>query len=164
MKSYMMSSFFLDRFPGGESYKDLIRRLESVVVDMEQQVIPTLIVSHISTLQLLVAYFRKSPVKECMHIEIPLHTVLKFSPARGGGWTETQVPLLPTCQRNGSAEDVSIDGMEQVSGDPGSSSANSGDPVDWIHPPSPIPIWGDHARPMSNSSLSGTTRMPSLSG
>ena len=152
------------RFPGGESYKDLIRRLESVVVDMEQQVIPTLIVSHVSTLQTLIAYFRRSPVKECMHIEVPLHTVLKFTPARGGGWTETQVPLSPVYQKsNGGADGLSIEGMEHFAVNQGSSSDNFGYLPDLVPPPSPTtPFWGDHSKRASSVSLSSPSRMPSL--
>ena len=62
-------------------------------MDLEQQVVPTLVVSHVSVLQMLVAYFRNSPVEECMDIDIPLHTVIKFTPARGGGWSESIHPL-----------------------------------------------------------------------
>lgn len=29
-----------------------------------------------------------------MSIEVPMHTVLKFTPSRGGGWTETRHSLL----------------------------------------------------------------------
>jgi hypothetical protein len=78
------------RFPGGECYRDLIMRLKSVLIDMEQQVIPTLVVSHVSIIQCLMAYFRNTPVEKCMEIEVPMHTVIKFEPVRGGGWRETQ--------------------------------------------------------------------------
>ena len=145
----------LTRFPGGESYKDLIRRLESVVVDVEQQVIPTLVVSHVSVLQMLIAYFRKSPVTEAMQIEVPLHTVIKFTPARGGGWTESQHVLAPVYERTPSngfeAQNmVAIEGMEQVSGS-------------MKQPVSPTPIWGDHLRRPSSASLqSDTPQIPNL--
>lgn len=83
------------RFPGGECYRDLINRLETVIIDVEQQVSPVLVVSHVSVLQSLVAYFRGSPVENCMSIEVPIHTVIKFTPSRGGGWKESRHPLLP---------------------------------------------------------------------
>lgn len=85
---------FHTRFPGGECYRDLLDRLGSVIIDIEQQVIPTLVVSHVSILQTLIAYLRNTPVEQCMSIEVPLHTVFKFTPVRGGGWSETQHPLL----------------------------------------------------------------------
>lgn len=81
------------RFPGGESLQDLIHRLEPVVVELEQQVIPTIVVSHVSVLQMLVAYFRNTPVCDAMQIEVPLHTMLKFTPSRGGGWVESSQKL-----------------------------------------------------------------------
>lgn len=93
MRSYFISPFL--RFPGGESYSDAINRLESVVIDMEQQLGLVVVVSHVSVLQVLVSYFRSSPIEECTSIEIPMHTVLKFVPLRGGGWQESQHPLLP---------------------------------------------------------------------
>merc|ERR1712157_543903 len=85
---------FHTRFTGGECYRDLIDRLGPVIIDIEQQVIPTLVVSHVSILQTLIAYFRNTPVERCMSIEVPLHTVFKFTPVRGGGWSESQHPLL----------------------------------------------------------------------
>jgi Histidine phosphatase superfamily (branch 1) len=85
--------FVFGSFPGGESYRDLIRRLGSVVIEVEQQVIPTLVVSHVSILQVLIAYFRNSRIESCMNIEVPLHTVIKFTPVRGGGWMEERIPL-----------------------------------------------------------------------
>jgi broad specificity phosphatase PhoE len=154
-------AIFLFRFPGGESYKDLIRRLESVVVDMEQQVIPTLVVSHVSTLQLLVAYFRRSPVKECMHIEVPLHTVLKFAPARGGGWTETQIPLLPQFQQAESGIERSNSEDREAFKYSKPSTRHFGYQPEFSEPPSPTPIWGDHMRRSSSLSMSSTARTPS---
>lgn len=133
---------FATRFPGGESYKDLIKRLESVVVDLEQQVIPTLVVSHVSTLQVLIAYFRNSPIEEAMTIEVPLHSVIKFTPARGGGWSQSQIPLSPVFERVNSEAMVQnslrIEGMEEL----GSSKT---------------PIWGDHMRKSSILSASSNT-------
>jgi len=85
---------FYTRFPGGECYGDLTSRLESVVVDIEQQVCPVLVVSHVSVLQVLVAYLRGTPVEDCTSIALPMNTVLKFTPAKGGGWQESQQCIL----------------------------------------------------------------------
>lgn len=131
---------FITRFPGGESYKDLISRLQSIVVDLEQQVIPTLVVSHVSVLQMLIAYFRNSPVEEAMQIEVPLHTVIKFTPARGGGWQESCHELAPVYERSCSFscrnKEVSIEGIEKIEKQNGGKMS-----------PTPLsPIWGDHMR------------------
>ena len=68
--------------------------MESIIVDIEQQVAPVLVVSHLSVLQMLIAYMRNSPVERAMSIEVPMHTVLKFTPSRGGGWTEEVHQLI----------------------------------------------------------------------
>ena len=39
------------RFPGGECYRDLMTRLEGVLIEIEQQTMPVLVVSHVSVLQ-----------------------------------------------------------------------------------------------------------------
>eukprot|EP00934_Nitzschia_sp_Nitz4_P003752 Nitzschia sp. Nitz4//scaffold62_size106224//36559//38517//NITZ4_004350-RA/size106224-augustus-gene-0.89-mRNA-1//1//CDS//3329555838//3742//frame0 len=140
---------FKTRFPGGESYRDVVKRVASVVVDIEQQVIPTLVVSHVSVLQTLIAYFRRSPIDKCMSIEVPLHTVIQFTPSRGGGWTETQVCLAPTFppeEQNSNA--VKIDGLDKLGHSTSSSSFNNAT--------SPSPIWGDHMRKGSTVSLASS--------
>lgn len=110
---------------------------------------------------MLIAYFRKSPVHEAMQIEVPLHTVIKFTPARGGGWTETQHELAPVYERTSSGEitstSVSIEGMEKVTGVAGSLNSQP------MSPSQITPIWGDHLRNRSSVSLeSETAAIPSL--
>ena len=68
--SHLVEDPFMTRFPGGECYGDLTSRLESIVVDMEQQVGPVLVVSHVSVLQALVSYFRNSKIEKCTSIEM----------------------------------------------------------------------------------------------
>ena len=71
----------------------MIRRLTSVVIDIEQQVIPTLVVSHVSILQCLMAYFRNTSVEQCMSIDVPMHTIIEYTPVRGGGFSEERHTL-----------------------------------------------------------------------
>ena len=84
-----------NRFPGGESYSDMIDRLWPVIIDLEQTLGPAAIVSHVSVLQVLLSYFRATPVSQSIQVEVPMHTVFKFVPLRGGGWLESQHVLLP---------------------------------------------------------------------
>ena len=111
--------FFISRFPGGESYGDLIDRLYSIVIDMEQQLGLAIAVSHVSVLQVLISYFRSSPIHRCMDLEVPMHTVFKFVPLRGGGWLESQHVLLP----DETGDTVESTTLENKDGD--------------------VPIWGD---------------------
>ena len=60
---------------------------------MEQQVVPVLVVSHLSVIQTLLSYFRHTPVKNSSSIEVPMHTLIKVTPVGGGGWTECQCGL-----------------------------------------------------------------------
>ncbi|KAF1771886.1 Histidine phosphatase superfamily [Phytophthora cactorum] len=76
------------RFPGGESYQDLMMRLEPVLIDIEQHTGPVLVVSHISTLQVLYSYFLGAPIESCPALEIPFHSVLELVPNQDG-WTKT---------------------------------------------------------------------------
>jgi broad specificity phosphatase PhoE len=93
-------AFRTTRFPGGESYSDLIDRLYSIIIDIEQQLGLATVVSHVSVLQVLIAYFRSTPIQKCMDIEVPMYTVFKFTPLRGGGWLESQHALLPSDRPN----------------------------------------------------------------
>jgi broad specificity phosphatase PhoE len=127
----------MHRFPGGESYRDLMSRLTSVVIDVEQEVVPTLIVSHVSILQCLMAYFRNSRVEQCMSIEVPLHTVIKFTPVRGGGWSESQHPFYDV--------QVTTDSLSDMKKSESSIEMNAQLDADHSHSESfsSLPIWGD---------------------
>ncbi|KAG7382983.1 hypothetical protein PHYPSEUDO_004162 [Phytophthora pseudosyringae] len=76
------------RFPGGESYQDLMMRLEPILIDIEQHTGPVLVVSHISTLQVLYSYFLGAPIESSPDLEIPFHSVLELVPNQDG-WTKT---------------------------------------------------------------------------
>jgi len=86
---------FHGRFPGGESYCDMITKLKSVLIEIEQQTAPVLVVSHVSCIQVLLAYYLNIPVTKSMDIEVPLHTVIELQPMFGGSWKEVRYPLLP---------------------------------------------------------------------
>jgi len=86
---------FRTRFPGGESYMDVMKRLETLLVEVEMSTRPVLIVSHITVLQLLIAYFRGSPVEEAWNLSVPKNTVIEISPTSGGGFIYEEHPLNP---------------------------------------------------------------------
>eukprot|EP00924_Labyrinthula_sp_SR-Ha-C_P002721 maker-scaffold_13-snap-gene-5.2-mRNA-1 protein AED:0.08 eAED:0.09 QI:0/1/0.75/1/1/1/4/94/801 len=86
-REYQENPFYA-RFPGGESYFDIVTKLESLIIQVEQQTSPVLIIGHISTLQTLMAYFRKTPVDHSVNISIPLHTAIELQPLAGGLWRE----------------------------------------------------------------------------
>jgi len=74
-------------FPGGESFMDVIQRLEGLLIEVESSTRPVLVVSHITVLQLLVAYFRGLPMEEAWKLAVPRHCVFEALPTLGGGFT-----------------------------------------------------------------------------
>lgn len=80
------------RYPRGESYEDLIARLEPVIIELERQRGPVVIVGHQAVIRCLYAYLTDVPPEECPHVAVPLHTVITLVP-RAYGATETRTPV-----------------------------------------------------------------------
>ncbi|MQM03319.1 hypothetical protein Taro_036099 [Colocasia esculenta] len=66
------------RYPRGESYLDVIQRLEPVIIELERQRGPVVVISHQAVLRALYAYFADRPLKEIPYIEVPLHTIIEI--------------------------------------------------------------------------------------
>lgn len=66
------------RYPRGESYLDVIQRLEPVIIELERQRSPVVVIAHQAVLRALYAYFADKPLKEVPHIEVPLHTIIEI--------------------------------------------------------------------------------------
>ncbi|KAL0065270.1 Fructose-2,6-bisphosphatase [Marasmius tenuissimus] len=71
------------RYRGGESYRDVVIRLEPVIMELERQG-NILIVGHQAILRCLYAYFHHLPQVDLPYIKIPLHTVIKLTPRAYG--------------------------------------------------------------------------------
>lgn len=69
------------RYPRGESYLDVLHRLEPVIMEMERCRTPLLIVGHQGILRLIYAYFRGIARKAAPHVCIPLNTVIQLTPS-----------------------------------------------------------------------------------
>ena len=68
------------RYPGGESYVDVIHRLEPVILELERATEPVLVVAHNAVIRAIFAYYTGESQERCPFIEVPLHTVFKLSP------------------------------------------------------------------------------------
>ncbi|KAL6901903.1 hypothetical protein ACP4OV_004779 [Aristida adscensionis] len=66
------------RYPRGESYLDVIQRLEPVIIELERQRAPVVVISHQAVLRALYAYFADRPLEEVPNIEVPLHTIIEI--------------------------------------------------------------------------------------
>ncbi len=82
------------RYPRGESYLDVIRRLEPVILELERERRPLLVVAHQAVLRALYAYLMDRPPSEVPYLPIPLHTIVKLTPITYA-CEEERVPLPP---------------------------------------------------------------------
>lgn len=75
------------RYPRGESYKDMVDRLEPMLLEIEREE-TLLVITHQAVNRCLLAYFKNIPVndleRELPYIEVPLHTVIKVTPVTAG--------------------------------------------------------------------------------
>jgi len=93
------------RYPRGESYLDLIHRIEPVIFEIERLRDPVIVVGHQAILRCLYGYFANQAIEDIPHIDIPLHTVIELTPktygfmetryfidVETGKWHATKVP------------------------------------------------------------------------
>lgn len=71
------------RYRGGESYRDVVVRLEPVIMELERQE-NILIFGHQAIIRCLYAYFHDLPQADLPYINVPLHTVIKLTPKAYG--------------------------------------------------------------------------------
>ena len=68
----MFLSAFRFRYPRGESYLDVIHRLEPVIFELERLRMPAVVVCHRAVMRCLMSYFLDLPHDEIPHLEIPM--------------------------------------------------------------------------------------------
>jgi broad specificity phosphatase PhoE/predicted kinase len=88
------SDKFRYRYPRGESYEDVIQRLDPAIIELERQRDPVLIVGHQAVLRALYAYLMDIPGEECPYLSIPLHTLIELTPT-AYGCEEKRIRLDP---------------------------------------------------------------------
>ncbi|XP_061827413.1 6-phosphofructo-2-kinase/fructose-2,6-bisphosphatase 1 [Nerophis lumbriciformis] len=74
---------FRYRYQKGESYEDLVHRLEPVIMELERQE-NVLVICHQAAMRCLLAYFLDKPSDELPYLRCPLHTVFKLTPIAYG--------------------------------------------------------------------------------
>lgn len=67
------------RYRGGESYADLVHRVEPVIMELER-VENVLIVSHQAIIRVILAYFLDKKAEDMPYIQVPLHSLIKLTP------------------------------------------------------------------------------------
>jgi broad specificity phosphatase PhoE len=80
------------RFPRGESYMDLIHRIEPMIYEVERRKGPVIIIAHLGVIRGLYGYFTCVPLELIPQINIPNNTVIKFIP-EAYGFTEERFTI-----------------------------------------------------------------------
>ncbi|TNE92473.1 MAG: fructose-2,6-bisphosphatase [Deltaproteobacteria bacterium] len=94
------------RYPRGESYQDVVRRVEPVIVEIERQRRPLMIVAHQAVLRALYGYFLDKAPESVPHLDVPLHTVIELTPHAYGA-SERRFFLGPSVEHEPSWNEAS---------------------------------------------------------
>ncbi|PGH14765.1 hypothetical protein AJ80_05809 [Polytolypa hystricis UAMH7299] len=102
------------RYRGGESYRDVVIRLEPIIMELERSE-NVIIVTHQAVLRCIYSYFLNMSSEQSPWMEVPLHTLIKLTP-RAYGTEETRIkaniPAVSTWRGKGSSA------KHQTPGDP----------------------------------------------
>ncbi|XP_069799081.1 6-phosphofructo-2-kinase/fructose-2,6-bisphosphatase 1 isoform X1 [Dendropsophus ebraccatus] len=104
------------RYPKGESYEDLVQRLEPVIMELERQE-NVLVICHQAVMRCLLAYFLDKSAEELPYLKCPLHTVLKLTPVAYGCKVESiylNIEAVNTHREKPSNVEVSRDPEEAL--------------------------------------------------
>jgi len=72
----------------------VIQRVEPVVLELERQRRPILVISHQAVLRAIYGYLMGKEPEQIPHLSIPLHTVLELTP-KAYGCAEQRIELGP---------------------------------------------------------------------
>jgi 6-phosphofructo-2-kinase/fructose-2,6-biphosphatase 2 len=92
------------RYTGGESYRDVVIRLEPIIMELERSE-NILIVTHQAVLRCIYAYFMGSAQDKSPWMNVPLHTLIKLTPRAYKTEEEriyADVPAVSTWREKGS--------------------------------------------------------------
>lgn len=92
------------RYRGGESYRDVVIRLEPIIMELERSE-NIIIVTHQAVLRCIYAYYMNVPQEKSPWMEVPLHTLIKLTPKAYGTHEErfkANIPAVSTWRGKGS--------------------------------------------------------------
>ncbi len=93
------------RYRGGESYRDVVIRLEPIIMELERSD-NIIIVTHQAIIRCIYAYFMDSSSDQSPWMEVPLHTLMKLTPKAYGTREErfkADIPAVSTWRGKGTA-------------------------------------------------------------
>lgn len=92
------------RYLGGESYRDVVIRLEPIIMELERSE-NILIVTHQAVLRCIYAYFMGVDQEKSPWMEVPLHTLIRLTPGAYGTVEDrwyAKIPAVSTWRGKGS--------------------------------------------------------------
>lgn len=93
------------RYRGGESYRDVVIRLEPIIMELERSE-NVIIVTHQAVLRCIYSYFLNMSQNQSPWMEMPLHTLIKLDP-RAYGTEERRfkadIPAVSTWRAKGTS-------------------------------------------------------------
>ena len=104
------------RYLGGESYRDVVIRLEPIIMELERSE-NILIVTHQAILRCIYAYFMKKDHTRRPWMNVPLHCLIKLTPRAYGTDEEryfADIPAVSTWRGKGSTAKHEDPGPEAV--------------------------------------------------
>ncbi|SLM37220.1 fructose--bisphosphatase [Lasallia pustulata] len=93
------------RYRGGESYRDVVIRLEPIIMELERSE-NIIIVTHQAVLRCIYAYYMNVPQEKSPWMEVPLHTLIKLTPKAYSTQEERfkgNIPAVSTWRGKGSS-------------------------------------------------------------
>ncbi|KAI9777326.1 MAG: Fructose-2,6-bisphosphatase [Geoglossum umbratile] len=93
------------RYRGGESYRDVVIRLEPIIMEIERSE-NVMIVTHQAVLRCIYAYFMNIPQDRSPWMVVPLHTLIKLTPKAYSTHEErfpANIPAVSTFREKGSS-------------------------------------------------------------
>ncbi|EEB07616.1 fructose-2,6-bisphosphate 2-phosphatase activity [Schizosaccharomyces japonicus yFS275] len=82
------------RYRGGESYMDVVNRLEPIIMELERQG-NVMIVCHQAILRCIYGYYHNFSLEDIPFIDMPLHTIIKLTPTAHNTLEERIVVPVP---------------------------------------------------------------------
>ncbi|GMM31634.1 fructose-2,6-bisphosphatase [Martiniozyma asiatica (nom. inval.)] len=108
------------RYPGGESYRDVITRLEPIIMALENQE-NVLVITHQAVLRCIYAYFVNVSQEESPWMSIPLHTLIRLEIGPNGTQVtriKADIPAVSTYKEKGTSKlGESKDGKNRLEGE-----------------------------------------------
>jgi len=100
------------RYPRGESYLDVMQRLDTIIHELERQRDPVLIIGHQGILRIIYGYLMWNEIEtreQCPHVSIPLNTLKCLRPHAYGCDCESLCLINQKPTDDGQTEPVNLD-------------------------------------------------------